>query len=413
MTELSLAAEFPALTQADWMKRVEAVLKGASFEEKLVHTTSDGIRLEPLYGQMAGPRAERPELAPWTLFQRVDHPDPAKANSQAMDDLRGGATGLVLVEKGSPTARGFGVDFAELPRMLNGVELHAVALRIDGSFEAARALAKFISTRPVDPERLNVSWGHNHVGVALDLIASGFSGAMLEADGRVWHEQGATPAQELGAVLAQTTLNLEAADYPALSITLAADQDMFGTLAKFRAMRLLWARMLEYCDFEVPTLVLHAETSFRMMGSLDPHINILRSVAAVFGAGLGGADSISVLPFSLTQGLPNSFARRVARNVQTVLLEESNLWRVADPASGSGYVEHLTNELCAKAWRIFQKAMHMDPSDNGHDSKKEGAADRAFGWPKPVAANPASLPVIGTRVYRLPTEYSAEVEKLP
>ena len=92
-------------------------------------------------------------------------------------------------------------------------------------------------------------------------------------------------------------------------------------------------------------LRLHAETSWRMTATLDPHTNILRATAAVFGAGLGGADSITVLPFSLAQGLPNAFARRVARNVQTVLAEEANLWRVADPASGAGYIETYTQQL--------------------------------------------------------------------
>ena len=101
MTDLSLAAEFPALTQGDWMKRVEAVLKGASFEEKLVSRSADGFALQPLYGQIAGPRAARPQQTPWTLFQRVDHPDAAKANEQALDDLANGATGLVLVTQDS------------------------------------------------------------------------------------------------------------------------------------------------------------------------------------------------------------------------------------------------------------------------------------------------------------------------
>ena len=83
-------------------------------------------------------------------------------------------------------------------------------------------------------------------------------------------------------------------------------------------------------------------------------MNILRATAAVFGAALGGADQITVLPFSLAKGLPDDFARRIARNTQTVLQEEAQLWRVSDPASGSGYVEHLTQSLCDAAWSLFQ-----------------------------------------------------------
>jgi methylmalonyl-CoA mutase len=130
------------------------------------------------------------------------------------------------------------------------------------------------------------------------------------------------------------------------------------------------------------------------MAKLDPTTNILRAVAAVFGAGLGGADSICVLPFSLAQGLPDAFARRVARHVQTVLLEESNLWRVADPASGSGYVEHLTQALCEKAWGVFQRI------------EKSGE------WPQPDAQSAQGWPIIGTSAYRLAAEYPAAVESL-
>ncbi len=105
MTELTLAADFPALDRAAWMKRAEAALKGDSFESRLINTTADGIRLEALYGQQAGPRAGRPFTQAWTISQRSDHPDPHKANVQALDDLGNGATGLTLVARGSATAR--------------------------------------------------------------------------------------------------------------------------------------------------------------------------------------------------------------------------------------------------------------------------------------------------------------------
>ena len=116
--------------------------------------------------------------------------------------------------------------------------------------------------------------------------------------------------------------------------------DRHSSIAKFRAMRLMWRRVLDAAGLPDAPLKLHAETSWRMMAVKDPHTNILRATAAVFGAGLGGADSITVLPFSLAQGLPNAFARRVARNVQNVLAEESNLWRVADPARAGAQARH-------------------------------------------------------------------------
>jgi len=393
MTSLPLAADFATASRDDWLKRVAAVLKGADFAEKLIATTGDGIRIEPLYGQKGGPRAERNVLAPWLVHARVDHPDPAKANQQALEDLANGTTGLTLVCEGHESARGHGIKAGDLPRILDGVHLHAIALRLEGPAEAAAALARHVASQPIDPERLDISFGQRDPGLARSLAGQGFTGPFLEADGRPLHEAGATEAQELGAVLAQATAFLRAGKTADIGVTLAADQDMFLTLAKFRAMRLLWGRVLEASGIKQTPLRLHGESSFRMMASLDPHTNILRACAAVFGAGLGGADSIAVLPFSIAQGLPNAFARRVARNVQTVLLEESNLWRVADPASGSGYVEELTDALCRAAWSIFQKAEKGD-------------------WPKPDPANAKSLPVIGTTVYRLPAEYAAEVESL-
>lgn len=398
MTDLSLAAEFPALTRGDWIKRVEAVLKSAAFADRLVTTTADGIRLEPLHGQMAGPRAARPQQTPWTLFQRVDHPDAAAANAQALDDLANGATGLVLVTKEASSARGFGIDPQHLARVLQGVHLHAVALKVEGN--VSMALASLIGTQPIDPERLNVAFAVINAADAAELARRGYAGPYMEADGRIWHDKGATDAQELGATLAGAVAKMRALDtlndlhlVCAVGVTLSASQDMFATLAKFRAMRLLWRRMLEAAGLPKTALRLHGETSWRMMAKLDPHTNILRATAAVFGAGLGGADSITVLPHSLAQGLPNAFARRVARNVQTVLEEEANLWRVADPASGAGYVEEMTQRLCDSAWAVFQKA-------------------EAGQWPEPDPSSPLNLPVIGTSAYRLPTEYVADVESL-
>jgi methylmalonyl-CoA mutase len=262
------------------------------------------------------------------------------------------------------------------------------------------ALAKLIESQPLDPERLDLSFGLKDTQAAEALANRGFVGPFLDADGRHWHEAGATDAEELGAVLGEAVGYLRKLDsfndaylVRAVSVTLAASQDMFATLAKFRAMRLLWARVLKAAGLADAPLRLHAETSWRMMASLDPHTNILRATAAVFGASLGGADSITVLPFSLKQGLPNGFSRRVARNVQNVLGAESSLWRVNDPASGAGYIETYTQGLCEKAWRFFQATERGD-------------------WPKPDPGRKDVLPVIGTEAYRLPAEYPAEVEAL-
>jgi methylmalonyl-CoA mutase len=126
-------------------------------------------------------------------------------------------------------------------------------------------------------------------------------------------------------------------------------------MAKFRAVRKLWARVEEACGLAPQPPLVCAETAWRMLTRRDPWVNILRATIAAFAAGVGGADAITVLPHTAALGLPDRFARRIARNIQLVLLEESNMARVADPAAGSGAIENLTEKLCRAAWALFQE----------------------------------------------------------
>jgi methylmalonyl-CoA mutase len=379
--------DFPEATLDMWKARVTAILKGDS-TDKLVSHTADGIRVEPLYQQIKGARADRAIHAPWTVLQRVDHPNGMKANAQALEDLENGAGGLAIVKKD-----------ADVARVLQGVALHAIHSRLEGGETLAKAFAAYVGKQSIDPARLSVSFGLSDAGLVNELVAHGFEGPFVEADGCAVHEQGASEAQELACVLAQIVGALrkleQVSPEAAVGATLAANQDMFVTLAKFRAIRLLWARVLEASGISHQPLCLHGETSRRMMARLDPHTNILRATAAVFGAGLGGTDTFTVLPFSIAQGLPDAFARRMARNTQLILLEESHLWRVADPASGSGYVEHLTHELCERAWTIFQ------------------GIEKTGKLPEFDSKNKNSDPIIGTNSHHLPMEFEAAVEFLP
>ena len=141
---------------------------------------------------------------------------------------------------------------------------------------------------------------------------------------------------------------------------LSADADQFLTIAKFRALRKVWARVEVSCGLAAEPCFISAETAWRMMARRDPHVNILRATIATFAAALGGADAITVLPFTAARGLPDRFARRVARNTQLLLSEELHLDKVADPAAGSGAVENLTDELCRAAWALFQEIEAAD-----------------------------------------------------
>lgn len=162
----------------------------------------------------------------------------------------------------------------------------------------------------------------------------------------------ATAVTYLRVLEAQGIPLAEARD--AISFTLVADADEFVTVAKLRAARLLWDRVQRACGLDPKPVFIHAETAWRSLTRRDPWVNLLRGTIAAFSAGVGGADSIGVQPFTAALGLPDGFARRIARNTQLILLEEANLWRVADPAAGAGGFEALTQALCEQGWRKFQ-----------------------------------------------------------
>jgi methylmalonyl-CoA mutase len=390
--DLRLAADFAPATYDDWRKLVDGVLKGAPFE-KLVGKTYDGLRIEPIYPRARGaaPVAGRAAAAPWQIMQRIDYPDAAMANAQALHDLENGATGLTLVFASANGAYGFGLDPAAeaLEKVLEGVFIDAgisIELQIGPqSRMAAIHVAEHVKRNGLDPAACDIRFGLDPIGAAAvwgsspyswpeiapvvtggikGLAAMGFKGPFAPADGRVIHDTGGSEVQELAFVLAAGVQYMRALESAGVALDdtqgmiyarLAADADQFLTMAKFRALRLLWARVEQSCGLTPKPIFIAADTAWRMLTRRDPYVNMLRATMATFSAGLGGADSICVLPHTLALGLPDGFARRVARNTQLVLLEESNLAQVADPAAGSGGIETLTLELCDAAWALFQE----------------------------------------------------------
>ncbi|HEY8000155.1 MAG TPA: methylmalonyl-CoA mutase subunit beta [Pseudolabrys sp.] len=391
--EFSLAAEFPPISQAEWRKLVEAALKGAPFDKRLVSRTYDGVRIEPLYARAKGASvvAGRQPGTAWTLMQRIDHPDPKAANTQALQDLENGATGLTLVFAGSLNANGYGLDASPgtLARLLDGIALDA-GITIDFNLSpptrnAVQLFAALVKERKLSPESVDLRASLNPIGGfaasgasprpwselskifaagVRSLAEQGFRGPFAVADGRIIHNAGGSEAQELAFAIAAAVDCLRAfvaAEVPLeaargmIYFRLAADADEFLTIAKFRAIRKLWTRVEQACGLEPKPTIVAAETAWRMMTRCDPDVNTLRLTVAVAAAGLGGADNIATLPHTAALGLPDAFARRVARNTQLILLEESNLFRVADPAAGAGAIEDLTSKLCAAAWTQFQE----------------------------------------------------------
>ncbi len=395
MTDLADDAGIEATGEAArWRALVDKVLKGADFDRVLTSRTFDGLRIAPLYPKAEGdvPRALRAASGPWTVMQRIDHPDVDEANRLALDDLENGAGGLVLSFAGAAGARGFGLGEADIEALdlaLAGVHLDLIALRLETAPFAGHgpraAIAELAERRGLDPTALTIDFGLDPLGdavrtahlpaawpemerriaeAALPLIGRGFAGSVLTVDTRPHHEAGAAEAQELAAALGTGVAYLralEAGGVPldrardALVFLLVADTDEFLTVAKFRAFRRLWAAVERACGLDPKPIRLLAETAWRATTRRDPWVNLLRGTIAAFSAVVGGADALTVLPYTAPLGLADGFGRRLARNTQAILAEEAHLWRVADPAAGAGGFEALTDELAAAAWRLFQE----------------------------------------------------------
>ena len=398
-----LVADFPAANRDQWMALVDKAIKGGDFEKRMVSKTADGIRIAPLYMRSdALPDSERavPGHAPftrgtalprmaggWDIRQFQTASDPKVANAEALEDLEGGATSIAL-HIAHPSVPGLPIEADAIATALEGVLLDLCPIALiawDKAPEAANALNAVWDKRKITaakrlghynfdplttlammgslPDTLDVTLAR---AGKLAVSAQSMPGVTaLIADGNAYHCGGASEAQELGAMLATVVAYLRAADaaglapekaIPKIAVALAADTDQFLTTAKLRAARRLVWRVAEAAGAGSAAGQVHltAVTAWRMMSKRDPWTNILRTTIATAGAALGGADAILTLPFTYALGVPDRFARRVARNIQIVLQEECNVGRVIDPTGGSWYVEKLTGDLAREAWAFFQ-----------------------------------------------------------
>lgn len=366
------------------MALVDKTLKGGSMD-KLSSRTRDGLVIAPLYreGPAAEVRAAPADPArPWDLRALVAHPDPARANADILVDLENGAASVLV--RIDPTGR-TGVAVAsqiDLARVLDGVLLDLAPVALEAGYlgpEVADwlgALAKNAPAAPLnfhlDPLSSFAETGVSPGPIDSHLIAAATTAVRLGrtypkaglflASGHVAHEAGATEAQELAFALAsalayakvlvrQGTSIVEA--FSRITLSLAADADYFATVAKLRAARVLWAKLAGACGADAPARI-EARSSRRMLANQDPWTNLLRLTSAGFGAAVGGAEVVVMGAYTDALGLPTTFARRQSRNTQLVLMEESHLGRVADPAGGAWFIESLTDDLARAAWTRFQ-----------------------------------------------------------
>ncbi|MFE6406914.1 methylmalonyl-CoA mutase family protein [Streptomyces sp. NPDC057837] len=393
---LELAGEFPDVPHEQWQRLVAGVLRkagkdveGAEAEEALSTALEDGLRTRPLYtARDASPEPGLPGFAPfvrggraegntvggWDVRQRHTTAD----HDAVLADLENGVTSLWL------TVGEGGIPVAELGRVLDGVYLDLAPVVLDtgsGTGPAARELLRLYEERGVAREAARGNLGADPLGgeartgrayemaPAADLArlcAAEYPGLRaLTVDALPYHEAGGSAAQELGASLATAVAYLRELTAAGMGVEQACGQlefryaataDQFLTIAKLRAARRLWARVAEVCGApRAGAQRQHAVTSPVMMTRRDPWVNMLRTTIATLAAGAGGADAVTVLPFDHALGLPDAFARRIARNTSTILIEESHLARVIDPAGGSWYVERLTDELAHAGWEFFQR----------------------------------------------------------
>lgn len=400
--DLSLGAEFPTPTREQWLALVDKVLAGATFDRKLVTTTYDGLRVEPLYvdgdgpGPDAsgvpgaqpftrGPTATGPVATGWDIRQWHGGPgaagaDAAAVNHAILEDLAGGVTSIVLGPVGATS-----VD--DLEAVLAGVYPDIAAICLDWGPDAALGadlLPRLLTRRGVtgsaaigelglDPLGTLARHGWAAAPLQEQLTAMAASAAAMvdgfpavravRVDASVYGDGGAGEAQELAYALATGVAYLRAltdgglavADALAqLSFRFTATPDQFATMAKLRAARRCWARIAEVAGAPDAAMHVHAVTACAAYSQRDAAVNLLRATLACFAAATAGADAVTVLPFGAASGQWDDDSRRLARNTQVILAEESNLGRVVDPAGGSWYIETFTEQLAADAWRRFQ-----------------------------------------------------------
>ena len=373
---------FPRFTEDEW-RALAATSIGAETLDSLVSRSDDGIAIGPIHGRSDSQSiADDGTPAPWTITERVDAADAGEAAARIATALAGGARGTELIFDGSPIARGAGLsaDRDSLDRLVRGMPIGGMRLRIDAAEATTEILARLSGpNQSADPADAGLAFSFDP---ASTLAARGWlarpyeacaddvltatdrlegRGSAIIADGRPWHDGGASEAQELAAVLSAIVGFLHQAERTGrdlerlagrIGVALAADADQFLTIAKFRAARLLAARVFGLCGLAEAPCHIHAETAWRMLSRRDPHTNMLRTTAATLAAAVGVADSITVLPF--TPGDDDAFARRMARNTQLILMEEAHLARVADPGAGAGALDALTTALAEAAWEQFR-----------------------------------------------------------
>lgn len=378
-------SESAEVTQRQWQEAVAAVLvKSGRFAEgddpekavaKVTRRTTDGVTITPLAGsEVAKELADGPtgadavrgrsqqarqvgDVPAWDL--RVHLTDSADS---ATDELEGGATSLWVSTEAVDLAKaidGVLLDVAPVvldsPRPLEDLDTLEAAAK-DGLHPDTNLGIDVVGTKLLTGSEASVDLAE----AARRAQAAGVRAFVVDAS--IVHDAGAGEVLELGYAAAAGVDLLRRLDDAGVApvdamklveFRYSATDHQFTTIAKLRAARAIWARICAELGVEDDVQRQHAMTSGRMMTQFDPFTNLLRLTVATFAAAVGGAEAITVQTHDSALGTSDAFGQRMARNVSNLLVHESHIGQVTDPAGGSGSIERLTDDLARAGWEKF------------------------------------------------------------
>lgn len=396
-TKEKLFSDFPEVSTQEWMDKIQADLKGADYEKKLVWRTNEGFKVKPFYrqedleglkttdalpGEFPYLRGNKENDNTWYVRQDIRAESPEEANRKALDLLNKGVDSLGF----HIPAKDLSADY--LRTLLEGIYCECVELNFTTcqrhTVELAQLLTEYFKEKGYDPEKLYGSVNFDPIGKMLQkgkdvspIIAQ--AAQLVKVLGGYPHfrciavnalqlnNAGAYIYQELGYALAWGSEYLNRLIEAGVPADLAASKikfhfgistNYFMEIAKFRAARMLWASIVKAYQPQNDTscqMNVHAETSSFNLTLFDSYVNLLRTQTEAMSAALAGVDSITVTPFDAAYETPNDFSERLARNQQLLLKEESHFNRIVDPAGGSYYIENLTVAIAQQAWNLFLK----------------------------------------------------------
>jgi len=414
--DIKLRSEFPPISTQTWEEQINIDLKGKDYDKSLIWKTNEGFNVRPYYraenlegleftdsqpGEFPFVRGNNRFGNNWLVRQDITVTDFPVANQKALEVLNKGVTSLGFVFNGCSL-----VTVSDLKILLNGIQLEAVEINFVLSCkhkEFFEMLLALLIEQKTDPATLHLSINHDPIGkftlrgkfchseaevfektrTLVEWSEKFPSMQVVTINGIFFNNAGASIVQELGYSLAigaeyltrLTDLGVDAAlAAKKIRFNFGVGGNFFMELAKLRAARMLWANIVkayhpvcqceesssegEFCQCAAK-MVAHCETSSWNKTIYDPYVNMLRTQTEAMSAVLGGADSLTVLPFDAVYEQPTAFAERIARNQQALLKEEVHLDKIADPAAGSYYIETLTASIAEEAWKLFLEVQEL------------------------------------------------------